>query len=124
MSRFAILNTTPHPPPAARTPRAGEAEPCGCVWLFRVEPRVDDVREAARDAVLAFFTTEAGRRVREGEQLASLRWEDAVGWVPDEVWARHGLEPLRHPDVERVMLDGEEDLAPEIDATLPRVPRG
>lgn len=82
----------------------------GCTWLFRASAAVDDPEEALRDAVRAFFSSEEGRRVLKGEDLPRLEWEAAIPWVPDEVWARFGLEAIRHPDVQRVVLDGSEDL--------------
>lgn len=83
----------------------------GCTWLFRAGARVDDPEEALRDAVRDFFSSEEGLRVLQGEDLRPLSWEAAIPWVPDEVWERHGLEAIRHPEVERVVLDGNEDLA-------------
>lgn len=86
----------------------------GCAWLFRASARVDDPEEALREAVRDYFSSEEGRRVLEGEELRPLTWEAAIPWVPDEVWARHGLEAFRHPEVQRVVLDGSEDLAEEL----------
>jgi hypothetical protein len=43
--------------------------------------------------------------------------------VPDEVWQRHGLTALRHPEVERVLLDEDEDLAEELEPAPPRADR-
>lgn len=83
----------------------------GCTWLFRASAAVDDPEEAMRDAVREFFASEEGRRVLKGEDLARLDWEAAIPWVPDEVWDRFGLEAIRHPEVQRVILDGSEDLA-------------
>lgn len=82
----------------------------GCAWLFRVEAHVDDAEEAARDAVRDFFRSEAGSRARRSEGEDPMTWERAMSWIPDETWARYGLAAIRHPDVERVVLDGSEVL--------------
>lgn len=117
MARFAILNTVDWT--ACRDLACGHTTEekamhrlTGCVWLFRVEARVESVAEAARDAVREHFSSAEGRRHLGTEE--ELGWEEAMRWVPDPVWARHGLEPLRHPEVERVLLDGEEDLRGEL----------
>ncbi len=113
--RFAILNTIEWG--NCRAVAAGQLSEeeameslTGCAWLFRVEAEVESVEEAAREAVRAYFSSEEGRRVIEREELAALTWEEAILWLPDEIWKRHGLEPIRHPDIERVILDADEDL--------------
>lgn len=120
MSRYAILNMVDAE--GCRALASGKlteedalSRLTGCVWLFRVSAEVDDVEMAARDAVREYFSSEEGRRTLQDEDLTSLTWAAAISWVPDEVWARFGLEPIGHPDVERVLLDSEEDLRGELD---------
>ena len=115
MGRFAILNTVDWE--GCRSLAAGELTEIevmkrlnGCAWLFRVHDGVESIEEAARDAVAAFFTSDEGRQIRAREEIARLTWEEAVVWLPDEIWLRHGLEPIRHPEVERVLLQAHEDL--------------
>jgi hypothetical protein len=124
MSRFFIVNTVAWG--GARNAREHEltygdrAGQCtGCAWLFTASAGVDDVEAALREAVLDHFASGAGRRLRETEALTPLTWEEAIPWVPDEVWRRHGLTALRHPEVERVLLDEEEDLAEELEPAAP-----
>lgn len=113
--RYVILNTVDW---AACREVAGGRVPedeamrrlSGCAWLFRVEARVDDAAEAARDAVRDYFRSDPGRQARRSEGDEPLTWERAMSWVPDEIWARYGLEAIRHPDVERVVLNGSEEL--------------
>jgi hypothetical protein len=119
MARYAILNSLDWSACGELAAgRVSEAEAAsrlsGCTWLFRVEPRVGDVEEAARDAVQDFYRSAEGRRARQDEGSERLGWEEALAWVPDEVWARHGLEPVRHPEVERVLVDAAEDLGAEL----------
>ena len=117
MSRFFIVNTVESlrsETPEDLTGAPVEGQCTGCAWLFRAEPRIDDAEEALRGAVYAFFGTAEGRAVLEGEGLSALRWEDAIPWVPDEVWAEHGLSILGHPDVERLLLDAGEDLLADL----------
>lgn len=87
-----------------------------CTWLFSADPGVDDPETAIRTAVVSYFDSAEGQRVRTGEGLSFLGWEEAIPWVPDEIWLRHGLTAIRHPDVERLVLDSEEDLSEEISA--------
>jgi hypothetical protein len=101
----------------------GAAQSAGCAWLFSAEAVVDDAEAALRDAVMAFFGSDEGRRVREGEELVSLSWEEAIPWVPDRVWREHGLTAIRHPEVERILLDRDEDLAEELAAGQQRSER-
>lgn len=115
MSRFAILNTVDWDACAGiGTAGLGERELVdrlsGCAWLFRVEAEVEDVAQAAREAVQEYFASEEGRRILRSEEITVLGWEDAIQWVSDESWASHGLELLRHPEVERVLVDADEDL--------------
>lgn len=129
MSRFFIVNTVAWG--GAREPRASEltygdrsGQCTDCAWLFIASPGVDDVEAALREAVLEHFGSATGRRLRETEALTPLTWEEAIPWVPDEVWQRHGLTALRHPEVERVLLDQEEDLADELGpAAMPPAPQ-
>lgn len=88
----------------------------GCSWLFSADPAVDDPETAIRTAVVSYFDSAEGQRVRTREGLSFLGWEEAIPWVPDETWLRHGLTAIRHPDVERLVLDTEEDLSEEISA--------
>ncbi len=113
--RFAILNTIEWG--NCRAVAAGQLSEeeameslTGCAWLFRVEAEVENVEEAARDAVKTYFASQEGLQVIEREGIEALTWEEAILWVPDEIWKRHGLEPIRHPDVERVILDADEDV--------------
>lgn len=91
-----------------------EQPDAGCAWLFSAAPRVDDPEEAVRAAVREYFATPEGERVRAGEGRERWGWCEAIGWVPDGIWERHGLSIFRHPDVERIILDEEEDLAEEL----------
>jgi hypothetical protein len=118
MARYAILNTVDWE--GCRSLSAGRLSEeqvmerlSGCAWLFRVRDGVDSVEDAARDAVRRFFSSEEGMRIARDETLERLSWEDAMAWVADEVWASVGLERIRHPDVERVILDSAEDLLPD-----------
>lgn len=121
MARYAILNTVEWE--SCRALASGELSDeevmerlSGCAWLFRIEDGVDDVGEAARRAVREHFSSAEGRRALalEEEEGAQLRWETAMRWLPDESWQRHGLVPIRHPDVERVILDAGEELGAEL----------
>lgn len=117
MSRFFIVNTVESlrsEPLEDLTGAPIEGQCTGCAWLFRAEPRIDDPEQALRRAVTAHFGSARGRGVLEGEGLSTLRWEDAIPWVPDEVWAEHGLSILGHPDVERLLLDAREDLLADL----------
>ena len=114
MSRFFIVNTVDW----SRVPDGGqdltgaspEGQCTGCAWLFRAGPEVDDLESALRAAVSELFSGPEGRRIRGGEELETLRWEEAIPWIPDEAWSAQGLTILRHPEVERLLLDREEDL--------------
>ena len=124
MSRFFIVNTVSWR--GARDPREHEltygdrsGQCTGCAWLFTASSAVDDVEAALRAAVLEHFGSAAGRTLREREALTPFTWGEAIPWVPDEVWKRHGLTALRHPDVERILLDEEEDLAEELEPAPP-----
>jgi len=117
MARFAILNTIDWD--GCRGLAAGEAVEeqvmerlTGCAWLFQMADGVESVEDAARTAVERFLTCDEGRRVLASEEVDDLAWEDAMAWVPDEMWAEVGLTPIRHPDVERVVLDAGERLRP------------
>ena len=128
MSRFFIVNTVSwggarEPGERELTYGARSGQCTGCAWLFTASPGVDDVEAALREAVLEHFGSAAGRRLRETEALTPLTWEEAIPWVPDEVWRRHGLTALRHPEVERVLLDEEEDLAEELGSAVPLAKR-
>jgi hypothetical protein len=118
MSRFFIVNTVDWAASAGDGPeltrRAPQGQCTGCAWLFRAAPEIDDVESALRAAVTEFFAGAEGGRIREREEMAELRWEEAIPWVPDEAWAAHGLTVLRHPEVERLLLDREEDLLEEV----------
>jgi hypothetical protein len=83
----------------------------GCCWLLRAEASVDDPEEALREAAREFFASEEGRTVLDREEEGSPSWEAALRWIPDETWSRFGLEVVRHPDVQRVVLDRGENLA-------------
>lgn len=118
MSRFVIVNVPPvqaavisGPAPDASQQDALDG---GCAWLIRVSPGVDDVEEALRAAVREYFASEEGRRVREAEGMEQVRWCDALSWIPDELWQAHGITVFHHPEAERIILDGEEDLAEEL----------
>jgi hypothetical protein len=115
MARFAILNTVDWDACAGIGTRGlGRRELVdrlsGCAWLFSVEAEVEDVAEAAREAVQEFFSTDEGRKILRSEEITRLGWEEAIPWVSDEVWASRGLELLRHPDVQRVVVDADEEL--------------
>ena len=115
MSRYVIVSVPPAPaPPAVGLDRLPPVPEAGCTWLISAEQRVDDAEEALRAAVREFVTSEAGQRVRQGEGSEMFGWCDALAWIPDEVWEAHGLSVFRHPDVERIILDAEEDLAEEL----------
>lgn len=83
----------------------------GCCWLIRASADVDDCEEALRDAIHDYLSSDAGRALLREEEIRSVTWAAVIPWVPDETWARFGLEVIRHPDVERVVLDASEDLA-------------
>lgn len=115
MARYTIFNTVDWD--GCRSLAAGAMNEeevmerlTGCAWLFRVRDGLDDAEEAAREAVSEFFASDEGWRIRKREGLERLTWEEAVAWVPDETWKRYGLEPIRHPEVERVLLRAGEDL--------------
>jgi hypothetical protein len=117
MARFAILNTVDWD--GCRDLAAGGVTEdqvmvrlTGCAWLFRLDDGVESVEDSARAAVERFLASDEGRRVLASEEMDDLAWEDAVAWVPDEMWAEFGLAPVRHPDVERVVLDAGERLRP------------
>jgi hypothetical protein len=119
MSRFIIVSV----PGAAASPSRHYADSvtddsaeveAGCAWLFSAAPRVDDPEEAVRAAVREYFASAEGTRVREGEGMERVGWCEAIRWVPDATWERHGLTVFRHPDVERIILHDEEDLAEEL----------
>lgn len=124
MSRFIIVTT----PGTAAPPSVAFAEPSdrrppeatGCAWLFSAAAGVDDPEAAMRAAVAEFFCSPEGDQVRQGERLDRLGWCDAIPWIPDETWQHHGLTVFRHPDVERILLDDDEDLAED----LPPASRG
>jgi hypothetical protein len=117
MARYAILNTVDWQ--GCRSLASGEVAEeevmqrlTGCAWLFRVSDGVDSVEDAARAAVRSFFSSTEGRNVARREEVRALSWAEAMAWVTDEVWERHGLEPICHPEFERVILDAAEDLGP------------
>lgn len=116
MGRFVIVGTADSggsgTDPFAS--RAGEPERVGCAWLFEATARVEDVERALRAAIAEYFRSGEGARVRRGEGLERIGWCDAIPWIPDELWERHGLRVFRHPDVERILLDEEEDLGEEL----------
>ena len=119
MSRFIIVSApgvapTPARHPADRFADGSASLEAGCAWLFSAAARVDDPEEAVRAAVREYFATAEGAQVRESEGMERLSWCEAIRWVPDDVWERHGLDIFRHPDVERIILDEEEDLAEEV----------
>ena len=130
MSRFFIVNTVSwrggQEPPAGELTDSDRRGQCtGCAWLFSAAPGVDDAEAALRAAVIDYFGSAVGRRLRQTEGLTPLTWEEAIPWVPDELWRRHGLTALRHPEVERLLLDEEEDLGEELPAEgLAARPRG
>jgi hypothetical protein len=119
MSRYVIVSM----PSARSDARSGfhdMARPAddvvdgGCAWLFRAEPGVDDPEEALRASVREFFESSEGRRVLQQEGMDRIEWCEAIAWIPDAVWERHGLALFRHPEVERIIVDAEEDLAEEL----------
>jgi hypothetical protein len=116
MARYAILNTVDWE--GCRSLGQGEVTDeqvmenlTGCVWLFRVDDGVESVEEAAREAAQAFLASEAGRTLLGREEVSHPSWTDVVRWLSDAEWARVGMQPIRHPDVERVILDAAEVLA-------------
>lgn len=119
MSRFVIVSM-PAERGSARSgfrglaPSVGAALDGGCAWLFRAAATVDDPEEALRAGVREFFASSEGRRVRQREEMERIEWCEVIAWVPDAVWERHGLTLFRHPEVERIILDAEEDLAEEL----------
>ena len=126
MARLVIINTHGS---AAREPQLfsdflprdeGRQAPIDCAWLFEAAASVDDPESTMRAAVAEFFSGEEGSRVRAREGLVHLRWCDVIPWIPDEIWERHGLTVFRHPDVERILLDSEEDLAEDLPAVASR----
>jgi hypothetical protein len=128
MARYAILNTVDwqgcQALSAGQVPEEQVMERLsGCAWLFRVRDGVECVEDAARAAVGSFFASEEGRRVAQDEGFEQLKWEDAISWVSDEAWAEFGLERIRHPDVERVLLDAAEDLLARDAAAASGFPR-
>jgi hypothetical protein len=115
MARYAILNTVDWE--GCRSLASGAISDdqvmrnlTGCAWLFRVEDGVQSVEEAAREVVLNFVASEEGSALLHREGVSRPTWSDVVPWIPDEQWARVGLEPVCHPDVERVILDASEEL--------------
>jgi hypothetical protein len=119
MSRFVIVTVASASAPLSRlevianVTDAADVE-TGCAWLFSADARVDDPEDAMRAAVSEYFTTVGGRRVRESEGMDRVGWCEAILWVPEEIWQRHGLTVFRHPDVERIILNDQEDLAEEL----------
>ena len=114
--KFVIVNTIDQE--ACRSLAAGEIREheaarrlSGCCWLVRASAEVDDPEEALRDAVHDYFSSEQGQEVLRREEIRPVTWEAAIPWIPDESWSRFGLEVIRHPDVERIVLDASEDLA-------------
>ncbi|MBA4159055.1 MAG: hypothetical protein H0X65_16490 [Gemmatimonadetes bacterium] len=115
MARYAIFNTVDWD--GCRSLAAGAMNEeevmerlTGCAWLFRIRDGLDNAEEAAREAVSDFFASAEGGRIRERERMQRLTWEEVMAWVPEETWKRHGLEPIRHPEVERVLLQAGEEL--------------
>lgn len=123
MSRFVIVSLPGQPTrssgqfdgPADRDTGGVETD---CAWLFSASPEVEDAEEALRTAIAEFFGSAAGREASEAESGGPLGWCEAIRWIPDEVWGRHGLTVFRHPDVERILLDRDENLVEE--STLPK----
>ncbi|HEX6926850.1 MAG TPA: hypothetical protein VF167_15615 [Longimicrobiaceae bacterium] len=116
MARYVIV-TLPGQPRSRRPPfeislatEEDRADP-GCAWLFRASAEVADAEEALKSAVREFMLSPEGEAALGGESDDWLDWCEALGWVPDEIWERHGLRVFRHPDVERILLDPEEDVA-------------
>ena len=126
MARFVIINTLVSTVRESRlfsdVVARGERRdvPVDCAWLVEAVAAVDDPESAMRAAIAEFFSGEEGARVRAGEGLDRLRWCDAIPWIPDEVWERHGLTVFRYPEVERILLDSEEDLAEELSVAASR----
>ena len=65
--------------------------------------------DAARNAIKEFLATEAGRE-RVGE-FGHFDWGDAIEWVPEEIWVKHGLKPVDELSYLIGNVDYNEDFA-------------
>ena len=81
--------------------------------LFFVSQQVEDVEAALRAAVEEFLTTPEGREAVE-DTHHDFNWGDAIVYVPDEIWGKHGLKLLGEPNYETVFVDQDERLCPEL----------
>lgn len=63
------------------------------LWIdtFIVDDSVKNPEQALRDAVKEFLATDEGKKANE-YACNDFNWGDAVVYVPEEVWAKHGLK--------------------------------
>lgn len=63
------------------------------IWIdtFQVDDSVTNPELALRNAVQEFLATEEGKKALE-YTTKDFNWGDAVVYVPEEIWAKHGLK--------------------------------
>ncbi len=76
---------------------------------FNVEDDVDNVEQALRDAVNEFLSTDFGAKVII-QNNGHFNWGDAILYVPEFIWSKHGLHSIRHEESVDIIVDHDEEL--------------
>lgn len=84
-------------------------------WIdtFEVEDFVENPERAIRDAVKEFLDTDEGKKALS-YTCHDFNWGDAVVYVPEEIWKKHGLRFRTVKSVD-VVVDQDEVLCEPYD---------
>lgn len=71
-----------------------------------------NAEQAMRDAVQEYLETSEAKKILEYNNY-DFNWGDAILNLPDEIWNKHGLHPIKNNAVITVNVNHDENMAPE-----------
>lgn len=87
--------------------RCGESE--AYTDLLEVDDSIKDAETAIRTAIKEFLSTPDGMDAMV-DSCDDFNWGDAIMYVPDEIWAKHGLRIIPEPMYVSIYVSQDEVL--------------
>lgn len=80
-------------------------------WINHFIVSSDNPEQKLRDAVKEYLQTDDGKKMIEATSY-DFNWGDAINYVPDEIWEKHGVKPVYESQAVTITVDQDEVLIP------------